>query len=255
MRKSPVVFLLLLLVSALARAEVRVQVIETDPPSHATLGHWEEFHLRIAYDTDVPVRIRAYPYMSGKPVPGMTSGSLRHGPGKGEALYWIAYTKPASVDRIIVRAEDDKTQKPFAQTEIAVNLTWTGQKVTVRHPKPDWVLRLQAESERIIREEARAYSNRPIPWWETLLFMAAGWSIPIYIIVQIVVLWRWRGGWRIAAAVPAVPMLGVLLHAIFAFFAGSNLFPLFLLFFCLPALIYLLILVVLRRLRRQPEHV
>jgi hypothetical protein len=85
--------------------------------------------------------------------------------------------------------------------------------------------------------------------------MAAGWGIPLYFIVQILVLWRWRGGWRIAAAVPAVPMLLILGHAIFAFFAGSNIFPLFLIFTCLPALIYLVFLGVLRRLLSQPEHV
>jgi hypothetical protein len=255
MRKSPAVLLVLLFVFDLARAEVRVQVIETDPPAPATLGHWEEFHLRIAYETDVPVRIRAFPYFSGKPVPGMTSGSLRHGPGKGEALFWIAYTKPAFVDRIIVRAEDDRTQKPIAQSEFPVNLVWTGQQRAVRRQKADWVVRIQAENDRIMKEEAREYASRPRPWWEPVLFFAATWAVPLYFIVQAVVLWRWRGGWRIAAAIPAVPMLAVLLHAIFAFFAGSNIFPLFLIFFCLPALIYLLILVMLRRLRRQPEHV
>lgn len=255
MRKTPAVFLLLLLVSALARAEVRVQVIETDPPSPATLGHWDEFHLRIAYETDVPVRIRAYPHFAGKPVPATTSGSLRHGAGRGEALFWIAYTKPAYVDRIVVRAEDDRTQKPVAQAEIAVNLVWTGQQPAARRQKAEWVVRLLAEQDRIMKEEAREFANRPRPWWEPVLFLAAGWSIPIYFIVQVVVLWRWRGGWRIAAAVPAVPMLAVLLHAIFAFVAGSNIFPIFLILFCLPALIYLMILVGLRRLRRQPEHV
>lgn len=232
-----------------------MQVMETDPPSPATLHHWEEFSLRIAYESDLPVRIRAYPYFSGKPVPATTSGSLRHGPGRGEALYWIAYTKPAQVDRIVVQAEDDRTQKPIVQLEIAVNLVWTGQQQAARRKKADWVVRIQAENDRIMREEAREFANRPRPWWESILFMAAGWSIPIYFIVQVVVLWRWRGGWRIAAAIPAVPMLAVLLHAIFAFFAGSNIFPIFLIFFCLPALIYLLILMALRRLKRQPEHV
>lgn len=255
MRKTPAVFLLLLLVSALVRAEVRLLVIETDPPSPATLHHWEEFSLRIAYETDIPVRIRAYPHFAGKPVPATTSGSLRHGPGNGEALYWIAYTMPARVDRIVVRAEDDKMQKPIGQTEIAVNLAWTGQQPAARRQKAQWVVRMLAEQDRIMREEAREYANRPIPWWQSVLFMAAGWSIPIYFIVQAVVLWRWRGGWRIAAAIPAVPMLAVLLHAIFAFFAGSNIFPIFLILFCLPALLYLLILMGLRRLKRQPEHV
>jgi hypothetical protein len=244
--------LLLLFVSALACAEVRVRVIETDPASPATLGHWEQFYLRIAYEADQPIRVRAEAYSGGKAVPSTNSGSPRYDTGAGEAMFWIAYTTPARVDRIVVSAEDEKTHKPVAQAEMAVNLTWTGQKMAARRPKPEWVVSLQAERDRRHKEEMREYANRPRPWWEPVLFMAAMWSIPLYFIVQIVLLLRWRGGWRIAAAIPAVPMLLVLGHAIFALFAGSNIFPIVLVFTCMPVLIYLTILVVLRRFRRQP---
>jgi len=255
MRKAPAVFPLLLLVSALACADVRVRIIETDPPSPATLHHWEEFSVRIAYETDRPIRVWGEAYLAGNRVPSMTSGSPRYEPGTGEALFWFAFTTPARVDTIVVRAEDEKARVTAAQDDLSVNVTWTGQKPVARREKAAWVARLQADRDHRHREEAQAYANRPRPWWEPVLFMAAAWSIPLYFIVEIVVLWRWRGGWRIAAAVPAVPMLLVLGHAIFAFFAGSNIFPLFLFFTCLPALIYLVFLTVLRRLRRQPEHV
>jgi hypothetical protein len=244
--------LLLLFVSTLACAEVRVQVLETDPGSPATLGHWQQFYLRIAYETDRPIRVRAEAYAGGAPVPSTNSGSPRYGPGPGEAMFWIAYTEPARVDRIVVRAVDDKTQQPIAQAEIAVDLAWTGQKTAARRRKPEWAARLQAERDRLQKEAMREYASRPSPWWESVLFMAAMWSIPIYFIVQVVALRRWRGGWRIAAAVPAVPMALILGHAIFAFFAGSNIFPIVLVFTCLPALVYLLALMVLRRFLRQP---
>ena len=249
------VLFLLLFVSALACAEVSVRVIEGDPGSPATLGHWEEYSLRIAYETDRPIRVRGEAYSAGQRVTSMTSGSPRYDPGTGEALFWFAFTKPARVDHITVWAEDEQAHVPVAQADVKVSLTWTGQQPAARRQKAAWVARLQAERDRRHREEAQAYANRPIPWWEPVLFMAAGWSIPLYFIVQVVVLWRWRGGWRIAAAVPAVPMLLILGHAIFAFFAGSNIFPLILIFTCLPALIYLLVLVAVRRFRRQPEHI
>ena len=243
---------LLLLVPALASAQVSVRVMETDPASPATLGHWEQFYLRIAYEADRPVRVRAEAYSGGNVVPSTNSGSPRYAAGTGEALFWIAHTTTAQVDRIVVSAEDDKTQKPIAQTELAVALTWTGQKTAARRPKPEWVVSLQAERDRLQKEAMREYANRPQPWWEPVLFMAAMWSIPLYFIAQIVLLARWRGGWRIAAAIPAVPMTFVLGHAIFAFFAGSNIFPIVLVFTCLPVLIYLLVLIALRRLMRQP---
>lgn len=246
------IFLLSLFVSALACAEVRMKVIETDPASPATLGHWQEFYLRIAYESDQPIRIRADAYSDGKPAPSMNSGSPRYEPGTGEAMFWLAYTTPARVDRIVVLAEDDKTQKPIVRTEIAVNLAWTGQPATAARPKAAWVTRLQADRDRRHKQELLEYANRPRPWWEGPLFFALMWSIPLYFIAQVWLLVRWRGGWRIAAAVPAVPMALVLAHAIFAFFAGSNIFPIVLILTCAPALIYLGILYALRRLRQQP---
>lgn len=68
---------------------------------------------------------------------------------------------------------------------------------------------------------------------------------------QIVALWRLRGGWRVAAAVPAVPMTAVLGHAILAYRAGSGLFPLFLIFTSPPALIYLAVVLLIRRFRAR----
>jgi len=80
--------------------------------------------------------------------------------------------------------------------------------------------------------------------------MLMTWSIPLYFVGQVVALWRLRGGWRIAAAVPAVPMALLLAHAIYAFLAGSNIFPLLLIFTCPIALVYLLVLWAVWRVRR-----
>lgn len=245
------IIFLSLLVSAPARADVHVKVTETAPASPATLGHWEQFYLRIAYEADRPIRIRAEGYAGDKPLASMNSGSPRYEAGKGEAMFWIAYTRPARVDRIVVTAEDDKTGKPVAQVDGSVDLTWTGQPVVNARPKPDWVTRLQADRDRRHSAEMKEYAERPTPWWTTLLVYAAVWSVPFYFIAQIVMLARWRGGWRIAAAVPAVPMLFVVGHAIFAFAAGSNIFPIVLIFTSPPALVYLGIVFALRYFRRQ----
>jgi hypothetical protein len=235
-----------LFASAPVCAAVRVQVMETDPESPATLGHWEKFYLRIAYETDRPITMRVEPYAGATPEPAADSGSQSRGPGKGEAAFWIAYTEPARVDRIVVQ-EIDAMQQPIAQAEMAVDLTWTGRKTAAPRPRPEWVVQFEADRVRLQKEMMQARADRPLPWWETALFVAAVLSIPIYFIVQVVVLWRWRGGWRIAAAVPAVPMTLFLGHAILAAFAGSNLAPIFLIFTCLPALIDLLALSSLRR--------
>ena len=112
-----------------------------------------------------------------------------------------------------------------------------------RTPKP--------EIERRVREASAASMNRPAPWWQTALFFALIWSVPGYVVLQAVALWRWRGGWRVAAAIPGVPMAAVVLYTIVAFSAGSNLFPLVLIFSAPPALLYLVILMILRRRRQR----
>jgi hypothetical protein len=92
--------------------------------------------------------------------------------------------------------------------------------------------------------------NRPVSWWENLIFLLP-WAVPGYVILQIRLLRRYREGWRRAAAVPIVPMAGVLIYTVYAFQAGSNLFPLVLLFTSPFALMYLLGLMAIRRVALQ----
>ncbi|MGH7165332.1 MAG: hypothetical protein ACREIS_07400 [Nitrospiraceae bacterium] len=256
-RRRCVLPLLLLLVGfPAAAAEVRVQVLETDPPFPATLGHWEPFHVRIGYDADRTIRVRGDAFFQGKRVTSISSGSPRYEPGAGEAYVWLAYTEAARVDKVVVTAEDDVTRKPLARTELAVDLTWTGVKqAEPPRARADWVERLRAENERRSKAESTAYMNRPVPWWEGALFFAAIWAGPFYLVLQVVLLRRFRGGWRLAAAVPAVPMTGVLTYTVYAYQAGSNLFPLILIFTGPFALLYLLGLMGVRHvvLRNQRE--
>ncbi|MGH7233617.1 MAG: hypothetical protein ACREJU_19985 [Nitrospiraceae bacterium] len=251
------VFALFLLVapSPIAAAEPRVQVIETAPSSPATLGHWEPFHLRIGYVADRAIRVRANAFFQNKQVTSISSGSPRYEPGTEEAYVWLAYTEAARVDKILVTAEDDATRKPLAQTELPVDLTWTGIKQPMAsRPYADWVERMRAENERRSKAETVAYMNRPAPWWEGGLSLALIWAGPFYFVMQVALLKRFREGWRRAAAVPAVPMVGVLIYTVYAFLAGSNLFPLILIFTAPFALLYLLGLIVVRHVVLRNPH-
>jgi hypothetical protein len=238
------------LMPTLSEADVRLQVLEIDPATPAELGKWEQFYVRAGYEIDRPAYVRGTAFLDGKPVPSMTSGSMRHEAGTGEALFWFAYTTPARVDLIVMTAHDAKTNKAIGQAVISVDLTWTGAPVDTPRPRPEWVARMQAEQDRRVREESDAYRNRPTPWWETVLFFGMIWSVPGYCVAQTAALWRWRGGWRVAAGIPVLPMAAVLLYTIVAFRAGSNLFPLVLIFCAPPALLYLVVLMFLRRRRR-----
>jgi hypothetical protein len=76
-------------------------------------------------------------------------------------------------------------------------------------------------------------------------------GVPLYFVLQAWLLWRLRGGWRGAAAIPLLPMAAVLAYTFYAFLDGSNLFPLVLIFTAPIAALYLLAIMALRRLRRQ----
>jgi hypothetical protein len=241
----------LCLLPAVAWGEARVQVLEIDPATPAELGKWEQFYVRVAYDTDRPAYVRGAAFLDGKPVPSMTSGSMRHEAGAGEVFFWFAYTTPARVDLIVMTAHDAATNKAIAQTAIAVDLRWTGAPVGSARPRPDWVVRMQVEQDHRVKEQSDAYVNRSTPWWATLLFFGLMWSAPAYFVLQAVALWRWDGGWRTAAMIPLLPMAAVLLYTIVAYRAGSNLFPLVLIFSSPPALLYLVVLMILRRRRLQ----
>src|SRR5260370_22665485 len=84
----------LCLLPAAASGEARVQVLETDPATPAELGKWEQFYVRVAYETDRPAYVRGTAFLDGKPVTSMTSGSIRHEAGCGAAFFSFASTTP-----------------------------------------------------------------------------------------------------------------------------------------------------------------
>lgn len=218
----------------------QLRVIETDPPSPSTLGHWEQFHVHLEYETDQAIRIYVEAFNGNARVPSFTSASPLYPVRKGEADVWVAYDKPAHVDRIVARSEAPGTR--VAQIDIPVKLTWTGTKpMSPRQPAP-WVERLRDEGTRRLNSEFQAQRNRPEASWENALVYLMMWAGPIYLILQIMLLLRYRNGWRYAAMVPVVPMVGVLIYTMYAFQAGSNIFPIVLIFVSPFALLYLLAL-------------
>jgi len=227
-----------------AAGEVRIQVIETDPPTPSTLGHWEQFQLHIGYETDRAIRIYVDTFFGNQRIPSINGGSPPYEPGNGETDVWVAYIEPAQVDKIVVRAEDKGIR--VAQAELPVELIWTGIKQPRSRLPATWVERFRVENERRHKAEYNAYMNRPVSWREHLIFLLP-WAVPGYVIVQITLLRRYRDGWRLAAAVPVMPMVGVLIYTAYALFADSNLFPLVLMFTSPFALLYLLGLAALHR--------
>ena len=235
-----------------ARADVTLQLVATDPPSPAILGKWDKFYVRVSYTTDRQIFVRAYPFFAGKAIPGMSSGAMPHDPGSGEAIYWVAFTDARKVDSIVIKAEDVSGRKTFSKLTVPMDLSWTDSANSTVLARPEWVDRMEADQNRRIEAQSKAYADRRPNLFEDSIFFAAALSVPGYFVMQVWLLFRLRGSWRIATAIPLVPMFGILVYTVLAAIGGSNLFPIFLLFTAPLAFLYLLVLLLVSRLRPKP---
>ena len=195
-----------------------MRVVATDPPAEATLGSFEPFFVRIQFDADEPVSLWARPYRNGKPVDrgARTNPSAKH-TGSGYALGWVEFTEATEIDEIRIRAGGGN---PYREREVAsypVKLAWTGQAPRTRTHEP-WVGELKRQADAAFKQAQREQASRPVSAGDTALmsgFMLAmlgllvgGLAAPAW------ALWKWRGGWRGAAAVPVAILSFVVLRIV-----------------------------------------
>jgi hypothetical protein len=202
-----------------ARAATTVRVVATDPSGETvTLGRNQNFYLRIGYVTDEPVSLWARPYFRGKQVNAGSNPSRTY-TGTGEALGWFFFMQPGDrVDEIRITAGDGSREGTRLVATYPVRITGSAQ-VASPHNEPGWVVDMRRENERLQREAHEERMSTPPSAGGMLFFSGfmlavialgvSGFAAPAW------ALWRWRGGWRIAAAVPAAMMAFVVLRLLF----------------------------------------
>lgn len=202
-----------------ARAETTARVVATHPTGDfVTLATNQTFYVRIAYTTDEPVTIWARPYYQGVQVRAGSNPSREY-TGSGEALGWFFFKEPGQrVDEIRIVAGGGKPYRSQVVGSQPVQIE-SGNLSAAATQEPGWVATLRSENERLLREEREKQASTPPSAGETLFlagFMPvvlalgiAGIAAPVWAIR------RWRGGWRIAAAVPAAMMAFVVLRIVF----------------------------------------
>jgi len=204
--------LALALAAAPVHAEVRARVAATDPPATATLGRDQPFYVRIQFDADEPTAFWTYAYAGGKRIEkGWKSNASAKWSGAGYALGWISFDAPAEVDEIRIVAGGGK---PYVQREVArypVALRWTaGPAAEASAP---WVPELQRATAAAWEAERRtARANRGVG--DTLFGL---FVMPLFVALVLAcvgapvwALWKWRGGWRLAAVAPFAVMAFVI---------------------------------------------
>ncbi|MGH8738009.1 MAG: hypothetical protein ACREU5_04270 [Burkholderiales bacterium] len=202
-----------------AGAATTVQVVSTDPPGDAViLGSNQNFYLHLHYESDRPVQIWTHPYFQGKAVNAGSNTSRVYPAGRGEALGWFFLFKPGSqVDEIRIAAGDGSSAGTPVVSTVPVQITGDDQPAA-EQGKPDWVIRLSALDAAAQKADYERRMNAPVSYGDKVLFSGfmlgmlalgvLGFAAPAW------GLWRWRGGWRIAAAVPAALMGFVVLRLV-----------------------------------------
>ncbi len=200
-----------------AHAASSAEVIQTHPAANATLGHQENFWIRIAHTTDEPISLWVRPYLHGVQVRKVLSNASLSYVGSGEALGWFALTGTGDVDEVRIMAGGGK---PFREWELSrhpVRLHWTDGPDSAG-PAPQWVEELLAVEKARYAEDAARRASEPVPAGDVTLFSGFMLVIVALLVAGIVIplrsAWKWRGGWKIAAAVPVCVMGFVVLRII-----------------------------------------
>lgn len=207
-----------LVLAGAARAQATVTVVETWPAGEdVTLASNQNFYLRLTYTSDKPVRIWARPYFRGKQVQTGSNPSQTYAAGSGEAFGWFFLEHPGQqVDEVRLSAGNGSTRGT------PVVATWHGHVVggnaASAAAEPDWVVRMKADAEAAQAQASKAAANASTGAGGWLLFVgfmlsmlalgALGLAAPAW------AMWRWRGGWRVVAALPAAMMSFVVLRIV-----------------------------------------
>jgi hypothetical protein len=236
-----------------AQAEVRVSIAATDPPAETSLGRDESFYVRIEFTSDEPISIWARPYFNGKMVErAKMNASFPHS-GSGYALGWFSLNGPSEVDEVRIRVGGGKPWREWEAARYPVKIIGTGATPDPRTREP-WVDELQREDQIAQKQAYEKRMNEPMSVGSSILMpvfmllmlgvLISGFAVPAW------ALWKWHGGWRVAAAVPVVLMAFVVLRIVWGTShdpTSHNLWPFEILIFGVISLVIMGALVIARR--------
>ena len=205
------------LLIAPAHAESTARIIETYPGADSALGRNESFYVRIGYTSDEAIALWARPYRDGKPVEKAMSNASAKYIGAGEALGWFALIEPGEVDEVRILAGGGKPYREWELARQSVRLLWTTAS-PAGGATATWVEELKAAADARMREDAERRANEPVSVGTSVFFGGfmllmlalglAGMGLPLWCA------WKWRGRWRLAAAVPAGVVVFVVLRIV-----------------------------------------
>ena len=244
-------------VGGTAHAAAELEVLDTYPAGDdVTLNRNQTFYMHLRYSTDRPIHIWVRPFFRGQAAHAGSNGSYTY-TGSGEALGWFfMMSNEGEVDEIRVSTGDGTRDGSSDTLTFPVHVT-ASDRDTPQDPQPEWLTRLRARDAEQQQRAYRAYINRPVSLGSSLLVTLFMWVVLALVVCGVVLplraLVRWRGGWRVAATVPAALVAFVILRLILGTWmdpSSHNLWPFELLMVGGLSVAIMIVLMLLRKLSR-----
>lgn len=202
-----------------AYATTSVEVLGTWPAGETvTLGRDQTFYVHLRYRSDQPTHIWALPYGDNGSLRVGSNPSRTYPAGDGEALVWFFFLKPGQrITGVSILAGDGTTRRTSKVADFPVDITGSDEPGAAQ-PAPEWVMRLNGEDKAARDAAYQRAMDEPdsasdlaitVLLWVMMLIGVLGLLAPTW------GLWRWRGGWRVAAILPAAIMVFVVLRIFF----------------------------------------
>ena len=218
---------LLACVSAVHAAPPEVKATAISPESPAQLAAQEALYVRLAYQSEQPLRFQAFGYFKGtKKANFMANASPAYPAGAGEALAWMSADPGAQIDELRVVVYD-AAWKALSEVPVPVQAAWHAG-IPANAPAA-WARELSNAQQRAVSQDLEQLGKGTGSLWDRFVSVALPFifvSVPLYPLLQGWALYRLRGARRLLSAVPLCFMLPTYAFCFYALTKDSNLWPL-----------------------------
>jgi hypothetical protein len=223
-----------------------VIVVATDPREGIVLAPGAPLYVRLTYTSSVPVRFQAHGYRSGRVVQdgARMNPAPSYPAGTGEAIAWVAFGGPATIDEVRIEVSDARWQ-PRGVERVPVAASWHAGGFAP--PRAAWVSTLSDAQQQMTSDPVKPAGETEGFLW-TVLPLLIFLSIAGYFILQVRAWRKWKGWWRVMGLLPLVASVPIVIYTGVALAAGSNLWPLLMIFTLPFAFLYLAVITAARRI-------
>jgi hypothetical protein len=227
-------------------------ILAVDPAPGSTLAAGDKLYVHIRYDSPVPVRFVAQALRQETlQEDAFTSSTPPYDAGHGEAMVWVGFPRPIRIDELRVTAFDMDWHELGTRFDEAV-ITWEEREDEPPRQPASWVNLLLKRHRHVFDNNFDPQPKKPAPLFDVFLLLSF-MAMPLYLLMQIQMLIRYRGSWQWYASAPLHPILPLALYSAFGLGLSTELWVIFIFRYMSVALVYLLILWVVRRKREKPK--